>query len=196
MNLFARIISLASNPLIISVPMSYSLVFKTSEDFYYAAFWTLISLIFAAIVGVFVFYGVRIGLFSDFDISKKEERAPIFAFTGIISFVYFILIYILSGPRILLVALGALLLGVMLESFINRKIKASIHLAAFSSFSFVVGILYGGIFWIALLLTPLIAWSRIKLKKHVLQETIIGAILGVFLVIVLYFVIKYFYHYA
>jgi hypothetical protein len=193
MDFLARIISLLSNPIIVSVPMSYSLVFKTSGDAFYALQWTIISLLFAGVVGLFVYYGVNTGLFSDFDISKKEERAPIFAFTAVISFVYFVLIFLLSGPKVLLISLGALLIGVLLEAFINRRIKASIHLAVFSSFSFIVGILYGGIFWIILLLSPFVAWSRIRLKRHKLSETVIGAILGIALVIIIYMVVNYFY---
>lgn len=191
MNQFARIISAVSNPILLSIPMSYAIVFRGRGDFIYAFEWTFISVLFASVVGLFVFWGVRCGLFSDFDISKREERGLIFIFVAFLSIGYFTVVFLLNGPRVLLLALSALLLGILIASFINRKIKASIHLAVFSSFSVIMGILYGGIFWILLLVAPLVAWSRIKLKKHDLFETIVGSIIGVTIVLMLYLVVKY-----
>jgi len=191
MNLLARIISGVSNPVFLSIPMSYALVFKSRGDLLYALAWTFVSILFASLVGVFVVLAVRKGVFSDFDISKRQERTPIFIFTGLLSVFYFLIVFLLNGPRVLLIALGALLLGVIIADIINRKIKASIHLAVFSSFSVIMGILYGGIFWVLLLIVPLVAWSRIKLKKHEPLETIVGGLVGIIIVLMLYVVVKY-----
>lgn len=191
MILFARLISIIASPLVITAPVSYALVFKTSNDAYYALVWTIASLLFAGTVGMFVLYGVKRGMFSNFDVSIKEQRKPIFIFAAVVSVLYMILIFLLNGPPILMATLGALLLGVLVDSFVNKKIKASVHLTAFSSFAAVLGILYGGIFWLLLLLIPLVAWSRIKLKRHTLSETIVGTIIGFFIVIVLYYVVNY-----
>ena len=103
------------------------------------------------------------------------------------------MIFWFGGPRILLIGLGALLFGIFLAEIINKKIKASIHLAVFVSFGIIAGILYGGIFWLFLILAPVVAWSRVKLKRHILPETIAGTVLGASLVIGSYFIIKYLY---
>ena len=191
MNLLARIISGVSNPVFLSIPMSYALVFKSRGDLLYALAWTFVSVLFASLMGVFVVLAVRQGIFSDFDISKRQERTPVFIFTGLLSVLYFLIVFLLNGPRVLLIALGALLLGVIIADIINRKIKASIHLAVFSSFSVIMGILYGGMFWVLLLIAPLVAWSRVKLKKHEPFETIVGGLVGTIIVLVLYVVVKY-----
>ena len=191
MNLFARIISGVSNPVFLSIPMSYALVFKSRGDLLYAFAWTFVSILFASLVGVFVVLAVRKGVFSDFDVSKRQERTPIFIFTGLLSILYFLIVFLLNGPKVLLIALGALLFGVIIADIINRKIKASIHLAVFSSFSVIMGILYGGMFWVLLLIAPLVAWSRVKLKKHEPLETIVGGLVGIIIVLMLYVVVKY-----
>ena len=54
-----------------------------------------------------------------------------------------------------------------------------------------MGILYGGIFWALLLIAPLVAWSRVKLKKHEPLETIVGGLVGIIIVLMLYVVVKY-----
>lgn len=191
MNLLANLISVLSNPLVISIPLSYSLVLKSTGEIIYSLQWTLISLFFASLVGLFVFYGMKKGFFSDLDVSNREERTRLFVFVAIISVIFFFLVYITNGPRVLLLGVGSLLLGIILAHLINHKIKASIHLAVFSSFSIIMGILYGGIFWVLLLVVPFVAWSRVKLKRHEPLETIVGGLVGIIIVLMLYFIVKY-----
>ncbi len=192
MNLLARLISIIASPLLITAPVSFALVFRTSQDPYYALVWTVVTMLFASFVGLFVLYGVRQGFFSDFDISIKEERRPVFIFAGFVAILYFVAIYLLRGPTILMATIGAFMLGVLINSYVNKKIKASIHLAVFSSLTTVLGILYGGLFWGLVFLIPLVAWSRIKLKRHTFPETLVGTILGTLIVIILYYVVNYF----
>jgi membrane-associated phospholipid phosphatase len=101
----------------------------------------------------------------------------------------FILLF--GGPKVLLYSLLGLLMGVVFASIINTKIKASIHLAVYSAFGLVVGFFYGGFFWGVILLAPVVAWSRIILKRHRPLETFVGTLLGAFIVIALYLVVKY-----
>jgi len=192
MNLFARLISIVASPLVITAPIAFALVYKGTSDTYYALTWTVVSMLFAVTVALFVLYGVRRGFFSDFDISIREQRKPVFVFAGLVAIFYFLAIFFLKGPIILMATLGAFMLGILFNSFINTRIKSSIHLAVFSSFVTVLGFLYGGLFWVLALFIPLVAWSRITLKRHTLQETIAGTLLGLILVIVLYYLVNYF----
>lgn len=191
MNLFAKFVSLVSSPILISAPLSYALIYKTSGSVVYSLQWTFLSLFFASIVALFVFYGVMRGFFSDFDVSKRNQRTPLFLFTGTVSVAYFVLVILLNGPRIVLLSIAALILGVLISEIINTKIKASMHLAVFTSFAMIAGILYGGIFWVFLFLAPVVAWSRIKLKRHSLPETIAGSAIGISLVLLIFSVVKY-----
>ncbi len=191
MKQLAKIISVVSNPLIVSLPFCFALIFKSRGDFSYAVLWTIISGVFAGIVGLFVSVGVKRGFFSDYDVSVRKQRPPLFAFAGIMSILYFVLVLYLNGPRILLIGLAALILGIVIAEIINTKIKASIHLAVFSAFSIVVGLLYGGWFWALLLTAPVVAWSRIVLKRHQLAETVVGSTFGISIVFISYLVVKY-----
>lgn len=192
MNLIAQLISIISNPFLISIPLSFALIFKSRGDASYAISWTLVSLLFTALVAGFVYWGVKKGIFSDLDVSIRGERPPLFIFASVVCILYLVLIFMFNGPRVLLIGLGSLLIGIFLANVINSRIKASIHLAVFASFSVILGILYGGIFWILLFLAPIVAWSRIKLKRHTIAETIVGIVLGSLIVMVVYYVVKYF----
>src|SRR3989344_2882354 len=102
MNLLANLISALSNPLIISIPLSYSLVLKTTGELIYALGWALISLLFASVVGLFVFLGVRKGFFSDLDVRKREERTRLFVFSAVVSVLYLVTVLTTGGPKVLL----------------------------------------------------------------------------------------------
>lgn len=192
MKLFAQIISIVANPLVLSSPIAFALVLKISADPYYSLIWSLVSLVFTLVIGAFVFVGMKRGIFSNFDISKRTERKPVFIFAGIIILLYFLLILILQGPMILLLGLGILLIGVVVAELINTKVKASMHLAVATAFSFVYAIFFGGYFWmLPLILIPAVAWSRLKLKRHTPIEVLVGTVFGLSLVVVLLAIVKY-----
>lgn len=188
---FARLISVLSNPLLVFFPASYLLVYKTSNNASYALEWSLFSLFFGIITMLFILYGIKKGFFSDIDVSVRQQRKLLFVFAVIIVFLYALSILLLKGPNILLVALSGILLGILLTSIINSKVKASIHVAVFSAFAVSMSLLYGGIFIFGLLLIPLIAWSRIKIKKHTRLETVIGGLVGIFITFTVYLLVKY-----
>ncbi|HVZ12318.1 MAG TPA: hypothetical protein VG965_04785 [Patescibacteria group bacterium] len=187
----ANFISNVSNPLFITVPFSFALIFKTSDNLQYALHWTFISGIFATTVGAFVLYGVKKGFFSNLDVSKRIQRPPLFIFTAVMSLIYLLITLYFKGPQIILFGLAVLLLGIFIAEIVNTKIKASMHLAVYSSFCLALGIIYGGEFWTFTLFIPAVAWSRITLKRHTLPETIAGTTLGLSIVFVSYLVIKY-----
>lgn len=188
----ARLISTFSNPLIILMPAPYILVDKTSNNDIYALKWTLFSLFFLFLVTVFVIIGTLFGYFSDFDVSKKEQRPLLFFFLGLMTFFYLTSLFILSGPKILFIAIFAIILGIILLGIANQWIKVSIHTTTVSAFSISLAILYGGWFIFSLLFIPIMAWSRIKIKKHTLIEAVAGGFLGAFITIIAYIAAKFF----
>lgn len=191
MKLFAKFISIITSPILISGPLSYALIYKSTLDSAYSLGWTFIALVFAGLIAMFVYYGVKKGFFSDYDVSKREQRTPLFIFTAVISVFFFLIVILLNGPRIILISIAALILGIIASDVINTRIKASMHLAVFVAFAFIAGLLYGGVFWIVLLFAPLVAWSRITLKRHTFAETIAGTLIGASLVLLIFFVVKY-----
>jgi len=186
----AKIISFFSSPLIILLPAPYILVDRVSNNDLYALKWALFSNIFLFSVVAFVMAGTFLGIFSDFDVSKKEQRPILFFFSGLVTFFYLASLFILNGPKILFVAIFAIFLGILVLGFANQWLKVSIHTATVSAFSISLAILYGGWFIFSLFLIPIMAWSRIKIKKHTLAEATIGGFLGAVITIIVYAVAK------
>lgn len=189
---FAKIISFILSPLFVLLPVPYILVLKFTNDYAYAFQWTIFSYIFVLGLAVFIALGVLFGIFSNFDVSKREQRPLLFYFTAFTIFCYLLSLIIFNGPKILFIAVFAVILGLIVISFVNRWIKASIHVATITSFLLLVSIIYNGYYFLFLLLIPILSWSRVKTKEHTVLETVIGAALGVLLTTVVYTVTRYF----
>ncbi|MDP2637716.1 MAG: hypothetical protein Q8P26_01495 [Candidatus Levybacteria bacterium] len=188
----AKTISFLFGPIFILFPIPFILVGKFTQDYSYALKWTIFSYAFVLAVAVFVMIGVLFKFFTNFDVSKREQRPLLFAFSGFAMFCYFISLLFFNGPKILFIALFAIVLGLIIIMIVNRWVKASIHLATFASVTLFVGIIYGGYYFLPILLTPLLAWARVKAKEHTVQETIVGSILGAVITLVVYAVSRQF----
>ncbi len=82
-------------------------------------------------------------------------------------------------------------MGAIIFEMVNKKLKASIHVAAVSAFLCVLALLYGGLFLFLPLLIPVIAWSRIHMKRHTFSEAVVGGSVGVGITIIIYLVVEY-----
>lgn len=188
---FARYVSFLLSPMFVLLPIPYILVSRFTQNHIYALKWMIFSYAFILAVAIFVVIGVVLGVFSNFDVSKREQRPLVFLFSAFTIFCYVLSIFILNGPKILFIAVFAIVLGLVVLSFVNRWIKASIHVATLTSFLLLIFFVYRGYFFLFLLLIPLLSWSRVKTKEHTIAETIVGAVLGILLTIIVYTISRY-----
>lgn len=187
---FAKAISFFLSPLFILLPVPYILVERVSQNYLYALKWTIFSYAFILSVAIFIIIGVLLGVFSNFDVSKREQRPLLFSFSAFAMFCYLLSLFILDGPKILFLALFAIILGLIVIIIVNRWIKASIHVATATAVILLIGMVYKGYSFFLLSLVPLLAWSRVKTKEHTYLETAIGCILGVTLTLIVYTISK------
>ena len=187
----ALCISFIFNPLIFMLPVPYLAVYRDTRDSLYALKWELVSLPYIAIVGLFLLYGLRRHIFSDMDVSVRQERNLFFLFSGVVAFLYLYFLLLFKSPLNLFIIACGMALGIILFSFVNLLIKASGHVAVVSAFAISVAMVYGGWFLLTLLLIPLVAWSRITLRRHTVPEILVGGVLGAFLVGLTYVVVRY-----
>lgn len=189
---FAKAISFFLSPVFILLPIPFILVAKFTQDYSYALKWTVFSYAFILAVAAFVIIGVRLGVFSNFDVSKREQRPLLFSFSAFAIFCYLLSLYILDGPKVLFIALFSIILGLIIIVIVNKWIKASIHMATATSVLLFIGIVYKGYFFLLFFLIPLLAWSRVKMKEHTPMETVIGSIVGLVITLIVYAISKQF----
>lgn len=189
---FAKAVSFFLGPVFTLLPIPFILVARVSQDYSYALKWTIFSYAFILVVAFFVIIGVILGVFSNYNVSKREQRPLLFSFSAFVAFCYLLSLLILDGPKVLFIGFFALVLGLLAMIVINRWIKASGHLATATAVFLFIGIVYGGYFFLPLVFIPLLAWARIKMKEHTFSETVIGSIMGIVVTLIVYTISKQF----
>lgn len=187
----AQIISILFHPIVLSFLTPIILIIFYPREVSYSILWILYPLFFVGIVCLFTYFGVKTKLFSDFDVTKRKERGPLYIFVMILSVIYIALLFIFNGPKSLMVLGGGILIGAIIFDLINKKLKASIHVGAVSAFMSSIALLFGGVFFVFPVLIPVVAWSRIHMRKHTVSESIIGGAIGVLLTVIIFLVIQY-----
>lgn len=196
MKKIAQLLSFIFSPITFLFITPYVVVHSQIPSRLYAIKWALFSGIFIATGVFFIIFGRVFGMFSDFDISRREERIRIYIVAWILVVLYWLCALFFKGIffPISIIAFG-LLVGIFLFTVINRFIKASIHTGLACAFIITASILWKGdnylkVIWIL----PLIAWSRIYLKKHTIKEVIAGGILGSVLTFITFLLAKFLYN--
>jgi membrane-associated phospholipid phosphatase len=174
----ARFISLVLNPLALIIFVPFFLLYKSTGDLYAAVNWTLYTLVFLLIIAIFILICVRKGIFTDYDVSKREQRPLLFFVAIILALLYLFGLYLFNAPTILFIVTYGIIIGIIAASIVNRWIKASMHVATISAMLSALAIVYGRFYYLLLLLIPIVAYIRVKAKRHTISETIAGAIFG------------------
>jgi len=187
----AEIISYVLNPLIVLMPVPFFLVFEKTSNLLLAFQWTGISIFFIFVFFLLILMGIKFGVFSDLDISKREQRPVLFSVGMALTISYFIFLFLFHAPQILIVGTFAIILGIIVLGIVNIFTKASGHLAVFSAFLTFLVLSEGWKFLLGLLLLPMLAWARIKTKNHTVLQTILGTLVGTLTTIAIYVIVKY-----
>lgn len=181
MKLFPKVINVVLHPVTVTIPGVFLIVYKNTGSVNGAFWWTFISIIFSAIVSLFVLYGVRKGFFTNLDVSNRKQRIILYPVIIIVVLLFSGVVYLAHGPKVLIEASFLVIAALIILDVINTKIKVSGHVGVVSAFITGLVYAYGGIAFFSILLIPLVAWARIVEKRHTLQETIVGAVSGIVL---------------
>ena len=191
MSSLAQVISFLFNPVMLLVFLPLLLVYKSTGDVVVSLAWTGYTLIFLLAMTFFVIYGVHKNIFTDLDVSKRTQRPLLFVVSIIMTLVYIWGLFFLNGPKILIVVSLGLVISILLIALITTRLKVSFHVATVSALFFSMAISYQGYYYLTLLLIPAVAWARLKIKRHTLPETIVGACFGILLSLGMYIFIRH-----
>lgn len=142
--------------------------------------WAGIYLVLAVLSPIFyIAWLVRRGLVTDLDVQLREQRTkPMLVATGCAGAGWLIL-KLGSAPLQIITLASALLIQstIMFIITIYLRWKISMHSAAAAGAATLAWCITGTP--LALLVSvPLVAWSRVRLRRHTLAQTLAGAALG------------------
>jgi hypothetical protein len=187
----AEAISLVLSPLVILIPVPFFLVYEKTGDLFLSLFWTFLSLVFILLFFILILLGIRFKFFSDWNVSKREQRPALFLSGVILSLIYLGLLVVFNAPFVLFLGIIAIISGLIVLGIVNIFTKASGHLAVLSSFLTFLVLIEGPLFLTGFILVPILAWSRMETKNHTLFQTVLGTMVGVLTTISIYVIFKY-----
>jgi membrane-associated phospholipid phosphatase len=140
--------------------------------------WTGIY-VFLAIVTplLYLIWLVRRGLLTDLDAQLREQRMRPMVVTVACTGLAWLVLALGAAPLQMVVLAGALWLQAVLIFCITLCWKISVHCATASATATLTWFLVGTPLPL-LIGAPIIAWSRVRLRRHTLAQTVAGTLLG------------------
>ena len=134
---------------------------------------------------IYLIWLVRHGRVTDLDVQLREQRMRPLIVTIACGAAAWIALALGGAPIEMVVVAGGLWLQTVVIFSITLWWKISVHSAAAASVATLVWSLAGTSLPL-LIGVPIIAWSRVRLRRHTVSQTIAGALLGlaIFLVAV------------
>lgn len=195
MKLFAHLVSFIFNPLFFFLVMPYIVVYKQTSDSFYALKWWIFSLAFIVSAGILLVLSKRRKIISDYDLSNKDERAKFYIVLCLLGFTYLFLSLFFKGIYFpLSIMASGIFFALIVFMLTNKYVKSSVHVAVTCAFVITLNVLFKEkVLMIAVLLVPLVAWSRLFLKRHTLSEVLVGGLLGTVITVATFLFGKYLY---
>lgn len=195
MKLFAQFVSFLFHPALLVALVPFLAVYQQTTSRFTALKWGMFTSLFI-LFGLIVFLAGRFfGIFSDFDLTKKEERGKFYLIAELLGSTYLAIALVFRGLffHLTIGALG-IILGTFLFMLVNKRLKASIHVAIISAFVSTISLLFGKqVFFATFWIVPLIAWARLRLERHSTSEVIAGGVLGIVITFLTFLLGKFIY---
>jgi membrane-associated phospholipid phosphatase len=116
------------------------------------------------------------GLIADLDVQRREQRTRPMIFTLACGGLAWLVLLAGAAPMQMTLLAGLLWLQMVVILCITLRWKISVHCATAAGAATVACALLGTP--LPLLAVPIIAWSRVRLRRHTLAQTIAGSLLG------------------
>ncbi len=181
----ARWISVLFDSSVLSLPIFLALGFMSAGG--PGALWGLLMLlIVTGIPFAYLMLGRKLGWVSDLELSRREER-PRFILVSLSSDVLALaLLWLFGGPHLLrLLVLTYFCLAIVMFT-VSSFWKISMHMAGVGGFSTALVFVFGVPALWAFLSLFLVAWARLKRRKHIPTQLAAGALAGISITLVVF----------
>jgi membrane-associated phospholipid phosphatase len=173
----ARIVSrVASPPFLTTIIMLVTAMALKSTSAWY---WCLEAVLVNVLVpSLYIFILSRKGRVTDFDVFIRQQRNKPYIFSLVCMGLSLILMFTFHAPVLIILISVISIVQTLVMFGINHYWKISAHVATSSAFAVIFWMLMGIWGMWMFFLVPLVAWSRIRMHRHTLAQTIGGGLLG------------------
>jgi membrane-associated phospholipid phosphatase len=177
LDLFAATVALISHPVVLGLVSLLAVVFTTFgniQDQLFYLFLLIILTFMPAALYLFVFFRGNINEMLEL-INREARLVPyILMILGAVGAIVVLNFY--NAPKAVFVLTLVLLANEVVLGTINFWTKISIHTATATFTPIMLGYLVDPLWYIILLVVPLVAWARIYRKRHTTKQAIGGSL--------------------
>lgn len=184
----ANLTSIIFSPFLVGLALILLVSFESTASILDAIKWSLI-LIALSILPIYlvVVYLVRSNKLDGILGSIRQQRSKIYALAAILAGIGCIILFYLKAPLIMLALFATGFFGTAIFMGINLWWKISLHTAFIAASVTLLVILYGFMAAVAIVLIPLVAWSRLELESHSPAQLVAGALLATSILVVVFY---------
>jgi len=174
----ARIISDVISPPVVTIfgALFFAMAIDTPSGWIWTGSFVFVVM---CIPTLYIVWLVKRGMVTDFHLRVREQRLKPNLMIAGCSIAGWLLLLAGSAPYPLVALAGIGVIQTTTLLVITTKWKISGHSTGIASFAILVWSLYGAVAFPVLLTIPLVAWARLRLKRHTLLQTIAGALMGI-----------------
>lgn len=182
MNRIARLISSLFDPIPMTVLIGTLGVLATPMSSAHRWFWIFLIASMCIIVGFVLVWFVRRGYVLDARLSAGDDlhrdRLGVLWIANALLGVAVLIAHELGNPEPLWSILVGMLVVFVTATIVTGYYKISLHMIGITSFVTILILEYRPLGWLALLLIPLVAWSRRALNRHTPWQMVFGTVLA------------------
>ena len=178
MKKFAQIVSIFGHPFVtLTVFMLYVMFQSGKLADNYPVFLSVIGGVLVPVV-VYLFVKSRNGSFTNFDVSDRHQRKSFYRFAVPLLAIVTVVLFVTRQPSSISLPILFALILFALAQVVNHYVKSSLHVSFNIYLTALILMQNPAAALVALLLTALVGWSRVKLGRHTLKEVLYGFVLG------------------
>ncbi len=175
MNKFAITISYISDGSFISVPIFLIVCLMAVDNKIEAINWAFLCFLFGTVVPyLYIWFLYKKKKINDMHISEKEDRIKPLVVACISYIIFFIILYVLEGPLFLKSIFAVIIVSTIILTIITYFWKICLHASGITIMVITFNILFGKWMLLMIPLIPLIGWARVRIKKHTVNQVILG----------------------
>lgn len=141
--------------------------------------WVMLYILLAMVVPFgFLLWQLHRGQVTDLDIHFRQQRTWSFAVTCLGFLLAWISMVLGGAPAVLRLMVGTGLLQWLILSLITLRWKISVHAASVAGTTSILVWGFGLAATPVVIAVPLVAWSRVKLRRHTPAQVAAGILLG------------------
>lgn len=180
----ARHVSNILSPIVISIPCIILVALYHSTNMLSALGYAGATIFFLSVGPMgYIAVGVRMGKFTDLDVSMRSQRFGPFIFSIFSTLLGLFLLSLLHAPRSLQTIMLTVVLTCVMYMLITLWWKISMHASALAGAVTLLTALYGNIMLLGYCLVVLVCWSRVVLHRHTTTQVIAGAVISALIVL-------------